>query len=279
MTLTRDQLKAVLKSKPNILAGKAIEVIKAGGPVSELEALVNQGAAHGFIERDPSHPRSRYLTSYVLDKCFESSFGVVKQETAKLESGVEMLTATLGHIHQSEGREAHFAFLLSRGFPEWSNSYRSSLFRHILDSCFYTHNGKETRGSARAFAKILADSGRYSIQHYAKNAYGWIGHPEDLDFILSLGADPTGSDMIDCALTYVGCDPSGGYTSEDRIGVIRRLLELGAEPKKNLGAAVSWQHIRLQLEKADLIPQLAAFGVISLERSEEFNVWLERHKS
>lgn len=278
MSFTREELKAALKSPGNKLAAQAMELIRQGGPIETLKGIIEKGCPHVFYERDKAHPRSRYHTRHVLDVCFESGFGIVEEKTSN-EGTHEVMSAVLGEVHQSQGREAYFKLLLEHGFTPGENSWRGGLFSHIINSCFY-QDRTETEGkqaSARRFAKILIESGRYDIQHYAKNNYGWVGHPEHLDFMISLGANPQGSDMIDCALSYVGCSPNGTLTNEDRINTIRKLLDLGAAPERNLGrAGSSALHARTRLEEAGLVERLSEFGIIEKDRPQEYTDYLAR---
>lgn len=271
--MTREELKDILKSKTNKLAGEAIQTIRTGGGLNKLQELVEAGAAQLYYERDPQHPRSRFLSHHVLDACFESSFGVVEEKTEETEDGYKIHSATLGDVHKSDGRLEYFKFLLSKEFSPGENSYRGGLFSHIFSSCFYNNSSQK---NAREFTKALIAAGKLDIQSRAANSYAWIGHPSHLDFMLELGADPKGSAMIDCALNYAGCSPSGGHTKEDRIEVIKKLLTLGATPEKNLRKAISWQHIRENLEAAGLIEQIAAFGVIESYPPQEYIEWLQR---
>lgn len=273
--MTREELKEILKSLPNKLAGTAIETIRAGKPVEELVRIVEAGAAQSFYYRDPAHPRSRFRTEAVIDACFESSFGVVEERTDNLGTH-QIHTATLGEVHRSEGRLPHFRFLLSKGFAPGDNGYRGALFKHILDSCFTSVSGPEKRANAREFAKALAEAGAFDIQNYADNSYSWVANPEHADFLIRLGADPKGAGMIDCALNYLGCSPNSGESPGGRADTVRHLLSLGATPKKDLGRAISWQHIRIKLEEENLIGALAPFGVISAERPQEFLDFLGR---
>jgi len=226
--MTRDELKTTLKSPENKMAQEAITLIKTGGPIEKLKELVAQGCSDTFIERDPAHPRSRFLTHKVLDTCFESHFGVTQ---VRKEGNTEI--ASLGDVHASEGREGYFELLLSAGFTPGTNGWRGSLFQHILNSCFYTIDGDSRRDQAKKFAKILIASGQFNLQRYAENNYQWVGSLPKLETILELGAQPTPA-MTDCALTYVNCSPNSGETTEDRHAVILRLLELGANPTKDL---------------------------------------------
>jgi hypothetical protein len=273
--MTSEELKAILKSKTNKLAGEAIECIERGAPLAELQTLVEAGASEVYYRRDPAHPRSRFQIRAVIDSCFETKFGVVAEETQETQ-GHTVNVLTLGEVHRSEGLLPHFRYLLSKGFQPGENGYRGALFQHILNSCFYRIETPEKQRNARAFAKVLAETGAYNIQRYADNNYGWVNNPESLDFILSLGADPAGSGMIDCALNYVACSPNSGEEPGGRIAVVRKLLDLGAVPKKDLGRAISWQHIREALIEAGLLERVATFGAIQLEHPQGYLEWLQR---
>jgi hypothetical protein len=271
--MTREEFKTVLASKPNKLAGKLIEAIRATKPLSEIRALVEAGAATVYYERNPSKPRSSFLTHYVLDTCFESRMDV---QRSSVSDGIR--TAVIGPVHESEGREEAFRYLLSLRDPVFepgNNNHRGHLFRHIFRSCFY--RASPMRDQARKFAKVLVESGRADINFYAANDYGWNDHLESLETLIELGADPKAPGVLDCALNYVGCSPTHPYTSEDRVAVIKRLLELGATPTADLklDRAVSWQNIRHTLDQGGLLPQFVQFGVISETAPEGYSRWLE----
>lgn len=273
--MTREELKDILKSRKNKLAGEAIEAIRALAPVETLQRVVEAGAAQIFYKRDPDHPRSRFRTENVLDACFESSFGILSESTEERD-GCTVGTATLGNVHRSEGRLPHFRYLLSKGFAPGINGYRGPLFQHILNSCFYKTGGEKSRDNARQFARALAEAKAFDIQNYAENNYAWVNDPEAVDFLVSLGADPKGPGMIDCALNYIGCSPNSGETPGARAAVVRKLLSLGAIPVRDLGRAISWQHIREALEAHGLLEEIATHGVIPLEPPQEFLDYLQR---
>lgn len=280
--MTREELKETLKSPANKMAGEAIQLIKTGGPLTKLETLVGQGCPDTFYERDPRHPRSRFLPHKVIDTCFDSKLDIVSTS----EAGADLMTATLGHVLQSTGREGYFKILLEAGFQPGSNGWRGELFPHILNSCFYYANNEEEKtqqAQAKIFAKVLVESGRFNLQNYANHNYHWIGNLASLEYILTLGADPTGAGMIDNALTYVGCSPNRGETHEDRCHVIRQLLKLGATPEKPLQGSDREMHdgtiqknsgakwdIRRILEKYQLVETLAPFGVITIEKPQAY---------
>jgi hypothetical protein len=256
ITTSRD-LTEVVNSKANQLAKSAIALIKAGGPLSDLEAIVAKGCPHVYIERNPSRPRSGWYTHHVLDACFESRIGVVS-----VVKSSDSTLATLGPIHQSSGREAYFKFLLNAGFSSGSNNYRGDLFSHILNSCFYLRD-MENQQSAMNFAHILIDAGKADIQNYVSHNYGWVGSLERFQIALSLGAIPAGSDMIDCALRYVGCSPTPPYTTKDRTDVIQELLSLGAVPTRKEHQYPADPHQYQALLNAGLLQTMIDLGAIS----------------
>jgi len=263
--MTRDELKEMLKSKENRLAGEAIAAIRAGAPLATLQGLVDVGAAQTFYMRDPAHPRSRFRTEQVLDACYETNFGVVSESTEERD-GRGIHTAVLGEVHRSEGTLPHFRYLLSKGFTPGDNGYRGALFNHILKSCFRG----ERRENARLFARTLAEAKAYDIQRFADNDYAWVADPTAVDFLIELGADPKGAGMIDCALNYIGCSPNSSEAPTGRVDVVRKLLALGAVPKKDLRKALSWQHIREKLEECGLLETVSAFGVIDANAPQEY---------
>lgn len=271
--MTSKELTQALKSPAHKLAIKAVELIKSNGPLSELKSLIEQGCPDFYYERDSLHPRSRFYTNMILDVCFESGFGVVNQE--KNES---VHTFVLGDYHHSEGREAYFSLLLDAGFRPGRNGWRGDLFPHILNSCFYyAEKEKEIadRDRAKVFAKILIASGRYDIQKYVARRYEWLGFVENVDFLIGLGANPSGPDMINCALSYIGCDPSRGQTVSGRADVIRKLLSLGAVPDKNPLQSYKDNFIRHALESNGLLESIASFGVIDLEPHAGYSDFLK----
>jgi hypothetical protein len=273
--VTREELKAVLKSNGNQLAKKAIDLIKSGGPIEELRKFVEQGCNHVYIERDPAHPRTSYLRHHVLDTCFDNRFGVARKEPLVIDGARVGTTAVIGEVHESEGREGYFKLLLDADFAPGSNGWRGDLFPSILDNCFYHESGTAVgrKENSKVFAKILIASGRFDIQNYACNHYQWIGTPQNLYTILELGADPKGPGMIDNALGYIACAANSGETHQTRADVILRLLELEATPEKSLRKR---HDARLQIETYGLLELLAAFGVIELQQPAEYLEYLKR---
>lgn len=267
--MNAQELNEVLKSNANKLAKDAIELIQSSGPVEELVKMVANGCGHTYIERDPAHPRTRFLTHYVLDTCFDTHFGVQKESSTE---GV--FTAVLGEVHQSEGREPYFKLLLEAGFSPGRNGYRGDLFQGILFECFYPDQmtSPARRETAKRFARILIDSGRFDLQQYATNNYHWVGGMDKLETILAFGANPEGHGMIDNALGYIACAASSGETDQSRVDVIQRLLELGATPQKRITA----NDKRYRIESYGLLEKLAAFGVIDLDQPSSYMEYLLR---
>lgn len=262
---TSKDLTAALKSPANKLALDAVELIRAAGPLETLERYIAEGLPYNYRER-AGKARTRYYDKMVLDACFESSLGVIKTEN--LESST---IATLGAVHQSAGRDRHFDLLLSAGFPQGHSSWSGDLFKHILSSCFY-EQGSERQRQAILFAKVLAKHQPDQIQRSACHDYCWVGSLWKLQVMLDLGADPINpwnppsgianeSTMIDCALRYVGCDPA-----EERIEVIKALLELGAIPRQKVHFSASYKgHHQIALEKGGLVGPLMVLGAIEME--------------
>lgn len=267
--LTKDEFRETLKGKPNKLAEKAIASIKAQEPLRNLKELVEAGCPFVFYQRDPRRPRSSYTIAHVLDACFESHLGVVQEKEKTEENGVTMQTAVIGGVHHSQGREEHFDYLLSLGFTPGTNSWRGGLFSHIMNCCFY-QDDPERRESARKFAKILVKHGKIDPNFYAKNNYQWIGKMENLKFLIELGADPTRSEMIECALRYLACSTSQGETHQSRIEVIKALLAAGAVPVRFKEDHATDDYTRLRLEQGGLMPIFLKLGLINPKDSEKY---------
>ncbi len=268
--MTREELKDVLKSKGNKLAKAAVDLIESGGPLEELRKLVQQGCNHVYVERDPNHPRTRFINHHVLDACFDTHFGVVEQHESE-----RVITTVLGEVHRSEGRQEYFKFLLDAGFSPGTNGYRGELFDGILFECFRSNDlsNVERRERAKTFARILIDSGRFDIQKFACKSYYWVGSLNKLDTILSFGANPAGSGMVDRALHYVACAPNSGESHASRADVIRRLIELGGTPQTTMQCSYD---ARFQIESYGLLDMLAGFNIMSIEQPPEYRAYLER---
>lgn len=230
--MTREELKKVLSSKENKLAKEAILSIKSAAPLDVLKKTVEAGASDRHYYRDPSHPRSRYRVEHVLDSCFESSFGVVKEKTISNGSGATSSEVTLGHLPAQPGHALHFAYLLDRGFAPGSNGYRGELFGSILRSCFYRDPSESA--VAVELASILVSRGKVDIQKFAESSYEWTGSEDKLRRVMALGAIPTGG-MLDCALSYCTCATNSGDPEAGRADVIRFLLDVGVSPSKQIG--------------------------------------------
>ena len=251
--MTREELKKVLTSKGNKLANEAILSIKSGEPLEVLEKIVEAGASDRYYYRDPLHPRSRYRVEHVLDSCFDSSFGVVKERTILNGSAGAASEVVLGHLPSRPGRALHFAYLLDKGFSPGSNGYRGELFSSILKSCFYRDPSESA--VAVELASILIARERVDIQKFAENNYEWTGSEEKLRRIMSIGATPTGA-MLDCALSYCACAQGPGDPSSGRADVIRALLDAGASPSKKIGVAGSSRDQHAFLESHGLASRI-----------------------
>jgi hypothetical protein len=268
--MTKEELRKILASKENKLAGKAIEHIKTDGgdlPPDEalavLKNLVKEGASDVFYQRDPAHPRSKYKTSFVLDACFDCTFGVTKLPQENTEEGNQTQTQTviLGPVYTSLDKKKvlFFEYLISQKFKPGDTSYRGNLYQHILNSCFYysaNDQEKEKKELARQLAAVVVARGNYNINTYANNNYHWVSDLGSLDFILSLGANPQENKMIDCAISYVACGPTFGERDGQRIHVIKKLLELGAKPKRSIDSMVSSQSILAKLQEEGLLEEI-----------------------
>jgi len=263
--MTREEFKTILASKANKLAGKAIDLINACGTVEELKKLVDAGAPDVFYARSPSKPRSAFTFNHVIDACFQTdieAYDVVRDE--------DKTTITIGPVHRSKGREKLFEYLLTKDFKPGTTNYRGGLFHHIVRACFYT----TMREQARVFTRILKESGRYDFDNFLRHDYGW--HTVDgLEFIQSLGLDPTMSGALDCVLNYYGGDDNGVPAELGRPEVVRRLLRRGATATESLSRVVSWQSVRYNLEKDGFLPTFIKMGVISAEPGEGYERWLK----
>jgi len=277
--MTKEELKTILSSKSNLMAKKAIEVIKAARDPQELKDLVAKGCPDKYYERDPHHPRSRYRIHHVLDTCFESNFGIIEKK-----SDGKSATIKLGSVEHFEGRQEYFRILLKAGFQRGSNNLIGDLFEHILNCCFYKpHNDREKLRQEQAieFAKILCQTKTININNYASRSYVWVSNPENLQILETLGADLSQSPLIDCALNYVGCSTNSGESPTGRIQVIQELLKRGAKPRINHNKTVSWQHIRKKLKDNNLFEAMVNFGIIDAQDNQDYLRWLEfeaRHK-
>jgi hypothetical protein len=249
--MTREELKTTLASKANKLAGQAIEAIKKGESLEELQKLVEAGASDRYYYRDPAHPRSKFRVSHVLDACFDSKFGAT-------ETGPTSIT--LGHIQAQAGRAAHFAYLLDKDFSPGENGWRGPLMRAIINACFYRNESEE--GAAMELAPIAIAKGKIDIQLFAENSYEWTGSLEKLERVLALGAKPT-SKMMECALRYSVCAANSGDPVTGRADVIKKLAEAGCRPpsaEEKDAMRMSrdlWQWLETQSLETLLFPELA----------------------
>lgn len=198
------------------MALKAIDLIKNCGPVEELQKLIALGCPQVAYERPP-RTRSKFLTHYVIDTTFESNMGV--QSVTEDET---RLTAVIGSVHKSAGREAYFELLLEANFEPSSNNYRGHLFRHILRGCFYRDNTAQHR----KFATILSRHRPAEIQNFALHSYGWLDDLESLAFLNTLGIPNNLPGLLDNALSYIHCVAPKGV--QGRVDVVKQLLADGA---------------------------------------------------
>jgi hypothetical protein len=251
--VTSEELKKTLSSKENILAGRAIETLRTGAPLEDLQKIIEAGASDKHFYRDPLHPRSRYRVDYVLDECYRPSFGVTKKNTTVTASGVVQKTATLGHHPAPSGYAQHFAYLLDRGFTPGSNGYRGDLFPAIMKACFYSDAGE--RSTAMELAKILVARGKVDVQKFAENSYEWTGSEEKLLRVIGLGAIPSPA-MLDTALNYCLCAKNQDDPESGRADVIRVLLDSGVAPSKKLGNVGSSKDQREFLSTTGLLKRL-----------------------
>lgn len=274
--MTKDELKKILKSKENLLAKKAIEIIKKAGSIQELQKLLDQGCPDKYYQRDPQHPRSRYRINHVLDFCFESNFGIVEKTSNQNQRTTRII---LGDVHQSSGRLEHFKLLLENNFQRGSNGWRGDLFEHILNCCFYACREdnsmeKARQSQAKEFAKTLCEKGSVNINTYAARSYTWVSNPKNLSVLEYLGANLKSSTLIDCALNYIGCSPNSGETPTGRIEVVQALLNYGAKPTINLNKTVGWHNIRKKLKESQLFDTMVNYGLIESQDNADYLRWL-----
>jgi hypothetical protein len=247
--MTKEELKTIITSKENKLAERAIEIIENGhdNELAELSTLIKGGCSDIFYQRDPLHPRSRYRMHYVLDSCFSSSFGILKENNN---------SAILGFKNENINKSRFFRFLLENNFRSGSNNARGDLLQHIANCCFYpskTNEEKDRQKIARELCKIMVELGKFDIQRYAENSYQWVANPESLEFLLEMGVNPKGHGLIDCALNYYACSPTSQEDPKGRTTVLEKLIALGAKPKEKLEQKIGHKEIKEKLKKNNLL--------------------------
>lgn len=219
--MNRTELTKQLNSKPNKLAAQAIALLRTKAPLESLQAVVEAGSSDRHYYRDPLHPRSKYRVDHVIDVCFESKFGVVKEQQVSTPSGTTFDNFSLGHIPATGGLTCHFEYLLEKGFSPGRNNYRGDLFPSIVKTCFYRDPAESAM--AMEFSKILVARGEVDIQAFAENNYEWTSSEKKLQRVIELGAIPS-SKMLDCALRYCSCAQNPGDPDTGRAEVIRTLM-------------------------------------------------------
>jgi hypothetical protein len=226
--MTREELKTILASKENKLAKDLIEAIQTGKPLDTVKTLVAAGAADKHFQRDPSHPRSKYLVKHVLDTCFDCHFGI-QEEKSEQVNGMEIHTMAIGHIPAAPGREEYFEALLEAGFTPGSNGYRGELMHAIIQGVFY--NNDQERETARKLAEVAIAHGKINIQHFAETSYAWTGSLEKLERVTALGAEPNDK-MMEVAMRYARCACNPGDPPDGRAAVIAALAAKGCKSQK-----------------------------------------------
>lgn len=252
--LTKQELKEILASKQNKLAGKLLELIKSNttDKLTKVTDLISLGCPDVYYKRDPSHPRSRYLIDYVLDSCFDN------QEIIQPYPPTKMDTEEPPPYHEMVNI---FKLLVTKKFKSGESTFRGNLNHHIMNSSLYYANPNSPKevskkNYATELAKILIKNKRIDINFYAGHSYLWVNSLENLEKILSLGAQPSGHNLIDCALSYINCSPSSNENPNDRIKVISKLLTLGSTAKEPLEKKISGTSIKKKLEEHGLLEQI-----------------------
>lgn len=267
----------VLKNKPRKILSK--------GKTARLDnvlKLLEKGCPDTHFQRDPYHPRSRYRVEFVLDCCFETQIVTQAHDYMRNETIVgqnQENCQNCQNCHDFKNSKTHdnneaylltefdkesieiFRILVKRGFRSGENSMRGQLTHHILNSVFYYANPKypkeiKKQKYAYELSKILIGEQKIDINKYASNSYLWVGSIENLNKILSLGADPKGNALIDCAIAYVGCSPNSGENPEGRTKVIKELLKLGAWAKEPIEKRVGDMAIKKKLHEHGLLSQV-----------------------
>lgn len=259
--MDREQLKVVLKSKENKLAGKMIDAINADAPVTELIKLMDAGASPVYYCRSTTRPRSAYEIHPVIQACFKTSFGILGKAV-----GEGFTTLSLGFSTSS--KPAALETLIDH--PAFAGALQEREYHKAVDSTFYSPDeGK------RAIAKVILKSGVIDINVYAARSYSWSNTVEGYEFMLEQGMDPFAQDVLDYALSFIGCDPNGVPPEKGRPEVVRRMLELGVPAYKPLNNGCSWQGIRRIAVEYKLLDRLVELGVLTKEHPEGFERYLE----
>ena len=128
---SRSAFTAFLRSKPNVCAGKAIDLIKAGRPVAELRELLIEPCAAWFYSRCTSRPRSAMIKHSLVDACANGAgelTAVPAVRDGMVCTEIGPCDRIGGLTEENQNRVASLRFLLDSGFPEGTNGWRGDLF-------------------------------------------------------------------------------------------------------------------------------------------------------
>jgi hypothetical protein len=250
--MTREELKAVLKSPANSLGKTLAERVAAGATPQEAQAMLDQGATLVYYERDPSHPRSRYFVRNVLDACFDSRLTAIEKPSKDPNVFIADLRPKTTH-----GDPETFRLLLQQGGEPGETAWRGQLFKHILMMACLRHGGntgrtEATRNVARAMFEVLWQERPDTAKLLARHSYDWVRNPEALQWLLDLGME-VNQELMAHAILYAGCESNCGEDIQDGGRCLLMLLDRGAKP-----IPVGDPHTRAALNRwglADIFPQ------------------------
>jgi hypothetical protein len=232
MSFTREQLKGTLASQPNILGVQALNVIKEAASLDALKALIQAGAALVIYERNPRHPRSEYLTRYLIEATYETNDQPSLPTKETLGDGSVMLVHTILFQHGPRSitekvavRLEMFKYLLGLNAPAGENGFRGNFFNAVFNAAFY----HDSNPAKVAFAKALADAQPESLRRYVQNDYAWHNTVDSYETLLAIGGDPTTPGALANLLSYCFCSGPGNQPCMPiHVQIAKRMTAAGA---------------------------------------------------
>ncbi len=264
-SLSSSEVKTLLKSLPNVLAQKAVELIRANGEPSALRALMEAGAAGQSVKRDPLHPRTRLLRENLLSVCYDDPTKPLVPATRTLPGGVKVQTFTISigaeFADRANWQRRLELFKVLLAFPSCVSNHnggRGDLFDHILNQVFAYDAGE----MQLPFAQALIATGRVNLLAWADRSYAWMGSVENLERLKSLGVPLATAGLFDHMMKLFGCAPNSGRSNATKAASVTVMLDAGCRLAAGNAALIRWSgdssccHARKHLKQCGLFERV-----------------------
>jgi len=226
-----------LKSRPNKVAGQVIEAVRRGESLSNVKALLQEPCSRFYYARS-GKSRNRFVLHSLVDACGAGlgEFGVQKRVLEDRFEQIHFGPITVSaDSEKSKNRADCMEYLLENGFPAGDNSWRGNFLSHVISYWLSNLDNELAASLARVAFKYLRKSGVSAFRTCSSSS--WFFSEKTVRELLKLADRSEYDDALDAVLRYASCSLKPGQTIEDKIGVIRTLLDAGARPSEKTTCA------------------------------------------